>query len=466
MPTVKHAMARAAEKFSLRLFRSPDLEHITRTALDATGAWQQRECPLKANLVFSCVVAMNLFRDDSLRNLLARVLEMLRERHPEVSLRAVQPEALCKARERLGVAPLRTAFELTAARVRPRCWFRGLRVYALDGTKADLADTPRNEAEFGRPGASRGRAAFPQALLLGLVDVRTHRLRAACIQPGRMPERDASLPLLERLGKRDLLLLDRGYAAAWYFHELDRRDIKFVVRCKTGWKPKKIAQLKDGSWLVEGQGGAPGSKSLRDDWDGPRTVRYTLRMIEYRVGDSPEIRILTNLLDPDIYPALELAALYADRWEGELVFDELKNHLATVTHGGLHTLFRSKTPAGVYQEAYGLLLTYNLIRETMVQAARRRRTEPLHISFVGAVQCIRRALPRVQRLLGRHRRAAFEQLLEDIADQVISRPRRPVAYPRKKKRKMANFGVKHPHHKAEPRSRVPRILTDVEPLVA
>lgn len=466
MSRIRHVFARAVDRFSLRLFRSPDLEQIARLALDRTGAWHQRECPLKAPFVFSFVLAMSLFREDSLRALLDRLLEMLREHEPEITPRAVTPEALCKARERLGEAPLREGFALSALRVQPPPWCRGLRVYSLDGTKADIPDTPLNEREFGRPGASRGRSAFPQTLLLGLVDVQSHRLKAASTHPGAMPERDASLPLLEGLGKEDLLLLDRGYFAAWYFHELDRRGIPFVVRSKMGSKIRKVFQLKDGSWLVEGEGHAPASKALRDRWDGPRKVRYTLRMIEYRIGESPEIRILTSLLDPDRFPALELAKLYAQRWEGELVFDEIKNHLATVTHGSLRTLFRSKTPAGVVQEAFGLFLTFNLVRETMVQAGRRKNLDPLRISFVGALKCIRRSLPRIDRAPRRQHPKLFLQLLDDIAHQLLPQVRRDLAYPRKKKRKMENVGVKKPHHKAEPRSRTPVILSDPLPLVA
>ena len=66
-------------------------------------------------------------------------------------------------------------------------------------------------------------------------------------------------------------------------------------------------------------------------------------MVQYRVGKGPTIRVVTDLLDPEQYPARELAALYHDRWESELVNDECKNHLATVTHGALHTTFRSKS---------------------------------------------------------------------------------------------------------------------------
>jgi IS4 transposase len=50
-------------------------------------------------------------------------------------------------------------------------------------------------------------------------------------------------------------------------------------------------------------------------------------------------RRVTDILDPEQAPALELAALYHERWGVEGIFDEFKTHLRANS-----TVQRSKTP--------------------------------------------------------------------------------------------------------------------------
>ena len=71
-------------------------------------------------------------------------------------------------------------------------------------------------------------------------------------------------------------------------------------------------------------------------------------------------------MEPRVYPAIELARLYHERWEAELVFHEIKTYFLKPPSGGQPTHFRSNTPEGVYQEAYGALIAYNLVRDLVV----------------------------------------------------------------------------------------------------
>ena len=99
-------------------------------------------------------------------------------------------------------------------------------------------------------------------------------------------------------------------------------------------------------------------------------------------------RLVTNILDPRAAPALELAALYHERWEIEGVFDEFKTHLRANS-----TVLRSKTPELVQQELWGLLLTHFAIRQLMAQAAWARELDPDRLSFTHAVRAIKRKMP-------------------------------------------------------------------------
>jgi IS4 transposase len=101
--------------------------------------------------------------------------------------------------------------------------------------------------------------------------------------------------------------------------------------------------------------------------------------------------LVTNILDPDRAPALELAELYHERWEIETSFDEFKTHLK----GGQRVL-RSKTPELVRQEAWGLLLAHFAIRALMHEAALGalpRARDPDTMSFTHAARVARRTLP-------------------------------------------------------------------------
>ena len=118
-----------------------------------------------------------------------------------------------------------------------------------------------------------------------------------------------------------------------------------------------------------------------------------VRVIDYQLVASAtpseeRYRLVTNLLEPDDAPALELAALYHERWEIEGVFAEFKTHLRANS-----TVLRSKTPDLVLQELWGLLLAHFAIRQLMAQAAWPRGLDPDALSFTHAVRVIKRKMP-------------------------------------------------------------------------
>mgnify|MGYP001618780677 FL=1 len=120
----------------------------------------------------------------------------------------------------------------------------------------------------------------------------------------------------------------------------------------------------------------------------------------------------------------------------------------------LHTVFRSKTPEGVLQEAYGMITAYNLVREVIADAAQAHEIPAREISFVEALEVIKEALPRFQRAAQSasprtERRRLVRQLFEDIAATRLTRPRRKRVYARVVKTKMSNFKLKRAQHGQE-----------------
>jgi hypothetical protein len=392
-----------------------------------------------------------------MKNVLRTLLNLMRRIAPDLSLVAVTPEAICHRRKLLGIEPLAMLFDLLAAEVTPAASFHGLRTWGYDGVRFTLPDTPANVKAFGRPKGSRGEPAFPQMLAVALVDTQTRQIRDIAMGRCTDSERALARKFIQHLGPQDLVIKDRGCTSVGQFAAFMGSGAHVLGRISASWKPKKLRQLKDGSWLVQVQGyDDTGSKKKRKKKtagrrkgkgsrrrktktaSNRRLIVLQMRMIEYQVSGGEQCRLLTDLLDPEKYPALELATEYHRRWECELAYDELKTHLTTVTHGTLHTVFRSKTPDGVTQEAYGTFIAYNLIRRLMAEAGEAHEVPPLEISFVEAVEVIKMAAPRFEGTPRRHRAFLIEQLLQDIADCRNKRPRRPRWNPREVKIKMSN----------------------------
>lgn len=101
----------------------------------------------------------------------------------------------------------------------------------------------------------------------------------------------------------------------------------------------------------------------------------TMRRIRYTAART-EVTVLTSMTDPVRFAAMEVAALYHQRWEVEMAIDDMK----TEQRDSALTL-RSKTPVGIRQEIYGLLVAHNLVRVEMAKSAVLLRVAPTRISF-------------------------------------------------------------------------------------
>lgn len=220
---------------------------------------------------------------------------------------------------------------------------------ALDGSCLDVADEAANATFFGYPGAARGEAAFPQVRVLGLVECGTHAVVAARLAPYGRSEQSLAAELLPAQLTADMLVLaDRNFYGFKLWQSACASGAKLAWRVKSNLRLPVQQALPDGSYL----------STVFDSADRAQCSGQTVRVIDYALQGlatpgQDRYRLVTNLLDPQSAPALELAALYHERWEIEGVFDEFKTHLR-----GHSTVLRSKTPQLVQQELWGLLLAH------------------------------------------------------------------------------------------------------------
>jgi Insertion element 4 transposase N-terminal/Transposase DDE domain len=354
-----------------------------------TGKASQRERLLPVPAVVYYVMALARWREAPLEEVLRVVCEGLQWLGGgDAGAVQASKSAISQARTRLGSQVMRQLAERVlrplAAPGAPGAWYRGLRVMALDGSCMEVADEAANAEYFGYPGASRGQSAFPQARLLGLVECGTHVVTAAEVAPYSHSEQAMAAQMLPaKLVPGMLVLADRNFYGFKLWRIACASGAKLAWRVKSNLKLAVEQLLPDGSYL----------STVFDSSDHARRSGQTVRVIDYTLQDSAtppqdSYRLVTNILDPAEAPALELAALYHERWEIEGVFDEFKTHLRANS-----TVLRSKTPDLVLQELWGLLLAHFAIRQLMAQAAWPRGLDPDRLSFTHAVRVIKRKMP-------------------------------------------------------------------------
>ena len=284
-------------------------------------------------------------------------------------------------------------------------------------------------------------AGYPQAHVTRLIEVGTRLTIEALVKPQDANDHPSAPYLLNRCAAGDLVLWDCGF----YSYKLVAQAVEqgtFVlgpVPCHAVLDP--IERLGDGSYLAKVY---PDCDCRKRDKGG-----VTVRVIEYtfddpgRPGHGERHRLITTLLDAEAHPAAELVALYHERWEIEIANDEITTHQIARPAAG--TELRSKTPAGVVQEIYGVLLAHNAVRGLMAEAASAVDVDPRTLSFMHAVRVVRETVPLMRAARTKLLPLLYAAMLGHIAQGVLP-PRDGRINPRVVKVKMSNFAKKRPEH--------------------
>lgn len=379
------AVGTGARSASFEVFaRTLELGWV-RQALAATGSASVRRRKLPAEFVVWIVIGMALLHDRSIAEVVRHLNLVLPDARVPDGRGHVTGGAVAQARERLGPQPLAALFALTAAHwstpSADQLRWRGLAVYGVDGTTLRVPDTAANERAYGRPGSARTAAAYPLVRLVALMVLRSHLLAGLVQGACTHSELSLAAPLWRELPDHSLTIVDKGFVAYAVFHQIHALGTArhWLTRAKAHLRWTVLRALGPGDDLVEIAVHA-GLRTRHPEL--PPT--FTARVIGYqRPGFRPQT-LLTSLLDPVAFPAAEIVALYHERWEIELGFDEVKTH----TLERLETL-RSTAPARLEQELWGLAIAYNLVRLEMARVAAHAGVPPTSISYRHALMLVR-----------------------------------------------------------------------------
>ena len=394
------------------------------------------------------VIAIGLFGDLDLPSIWRQVVGTLARLWQVVDkIKPAGKSGIAAARKRLGARVMRLLFRSVARPVAGDqtfgAFYRGHRLMAMDGQKLLVPDTPANVRAFGRPSTKRYgqevEGGYPQLLLMRLIETATHVGVEALVKPCRHGEYPLASHLLRHAPRGALVLADRGFYGYSLLKQASDQRVHLLIRVASHVVFETIRTLSDGSTLANIY---PTLKDCRHKTNAliVRVIRYTIDDPN-RAGNQVEHRLVTTLLDAEAYPSKELIVLYHERWEIEIDNDELATHQLDRP-----IELRSRTPTGVVQELYGILLAHNAIRMLMHESARRVEIDPRRLSFIHAVRVIRETIPLMRAAKTEQLPRMYEAMLIHIAEGRLP-PREDRINPRVVKVKMSNYRKKRPPDK-------------------
>lgn len=354
--------------------------------------------------------------------------------------------AYCKARMRIKLDVLQMLLARCAGELqqetRDAARWLGHRVFHIDGSSFSMPDTPALQAYFGQPGQQKAGCGFPVAHWLVQTHAATGMILNMLAAPLRTHDMSGAAKLHPVLQTGDLLAADRGFCSFAHLALLGQRGVHGLLRIHQ----RTIVDFTPGRAHVapgatKGIKGKPRSRWIKSlgvadqivEWFKPiaapdwmsaeqyaalpdsvvvRELRYSVHQKGFR---TKEATLVTTLLDADRYPLEELAEQYRRRWEIETNFGHLKITMKM-------DVLKCKTVDGVLGELQVFALVYNLVRQVMLEAARRQRVAVDRISFIDALRWLQTA-----------------DLSDDLPALVVN-PHRPNRYePRVVKRRPKQF---------------------------
>jgi hypothetical protein len=334
---------------------------------------------------------------------------------PHLSGERFTPSAYCQARQRLPLELIQRLVDSFARGIEqsnPLSLWRGHRIALVDGSGFSMPDTPELQAYFGQPGQQKPGCGFPVAHMLALIDAEAGFLHDVIISPLRTHDMKHAADLHPKLCPGDVVVGDRGFCSYAHLALILRANLHAVLRVHqkqiVSFHPHRPCTHD----LPKGNTGIPSSRWVQrlghcDQlvmWQKPKSRpkwmsaeeyarlpgEILVREIKCRIADKNcrvrEVTLVTTLLDPQRYPAAEIAGLYRLRWQVEVDLRDLKITL------GMDVLKGRKVET-VKKEALVFSLVYNLVRLVMLKAAERQRVKPNRISFIDALRWLQPARP-------------------------------------------------------------------------
>jgi Transposase DDE domain/Insertion element 4 transposase N-terminal len=365
-------------------------QEVIERCVHESHPWSSKKRRVRRSTVVTLVlfvIGMALWSRLNQSQVWQKLVGKLSDLHPAQPESQLSDSGLAGRRQALGGQCLQRLMRercqvLATPQQMPGAFFGRYRLMAIDGTVFNTPETEANVLAFGRSRNQYGPGAYPQVRCVLLAECGSHGVVG--LEMGRYDgsEVHGAHRLLEQVGPDMLVMADAGLISGGFIEHARERRAQVLGPVEVGvWENlSQQRRLADGSvlvWVPPTPTGQAQYRVQRGMW--VRIISY--RITDERLGEKGVVyRLVTTLLNPRVAPALELIALYHERWEIELVIDEIKTHERVQ-----RKVLRSKTPEGVYQELSGLFLAHYAVRALLAQAAIQAELDPDRLSFTNGL---------------------------------------------------------------------------------
>ena len=350
------------------------------SALHLSSQATIRRRRLPSEQVLWLVLGMALFRNEPVSEV-ARRLNICAQGLANDTLLA--PSGISEARQRLGGDPVQWLFQRTGQQWGleryPDDDWHGLQVLAVDGALLRTPDTPELREHFGSGNTSTNRQTpFPMMRLVALMNVRSHVILDAQLSPYRRSELRLADEFLARIPDHSITLFDKGFWGADFLLRLasEGKQRHWLIPERKGAVSEELERYSEHDRLLRMK---VSPQARKRNPELPKT--WTVRAVSYEV--KGRLKTVFTSLPAEQYSAAQVAELYQERWEIELGFRDIKSSMQNNA-----VTLRSKKVELIYQEVWGLLLAYNVVRREASQAAVSHGRAPHQIRFKPAYQYI------------------------------------------------------------------------------
>ena len=400
--------------------------------LETAGVATIRKRRIPLELAVWSVIAMSLYRQEPVWSIVSKAQLMLPGKKPLVA-----PSAVVQARQRLGADAVKEVFSQSQ-----RIWNQdadhptwcGLKLLGVDGVVWRTQDTPENQTAFTYWKNQHGEGGYPQVRMVCQMELTSHMLVASAFDDAKVNEMTLAEQLISTTPDNSLTLFARGYYSLGLLHRWQSvgKDRHWLLPMRKGTQFEVIKKLGKQDKLIRIHT-TPQSRKRFEALPDTVEMRLLTKTIKGKV-----VNILTSMTAPMRFPGAEIVDLYSHRWEIELGYREMKQHLLKSEF-----TLRSKKPDMVHQELWGVLLSYNIIRYQMVRMA---KTKPgLYANQLSFTTC---ATSIIHLIYGFWLEAAgtvpkrIENLLTETEHHILPIRREDRAYPRCIRPKQRKYPLK------------------------